>query len=71
MNGKPRFIWEAVDVGTRFKGLERPVIILWALDDCTAVRDRETLYVGMSRAKSILHVCATREACNRVLSTPE
>jgi len=57
-----------VDTVARFKGLERPVIILWALDDCTPGRDRETLYVGMSRAKSVLYICATREACSRALS---
>jgi hypothetical protein len=39
-----------VDTVARFKGLERDVIILWAFDDCSVVRDRETLYVGMSRA---------------------
>jgi hypothetical protein len=57
----------SVDTVARFKGLERAVIILWALDTCDVSRDRETLYVGMSRAKSVLFVCGTREACDRIL----
>lgn len=57
-----------VDTVARFKGLERAVIICWAFDSCDVDRDRETLYVGMSRAKSALFVCGTNEACDRVLS---
>lgn len=57
-----------VDTVARFKGLERDVIILWAFEDCSADRDRETLYVGMSRAKSVLYLCGSREACRTVLS---
>src|SRR3546814_10811993 len=41
-----------VDTVARFKGLERAIIILWGLDNSDPQRDRETLYVGMSRAKS-------------------
>lgn len=57
-----------VDTVARFKGLERAVVILWAFDSCDIGRDRETLYVGMSRAKSVLFVCGTREACDRILA---
>lgn len=56
-----------VETVARFKGLERSVIILWAFDAADAARDRETLYVGMSRAKSVLYVCGTRDACERIL----
>src|SRR3546814_3045172 len=48
-----------VDTVARFKGLERAIIILWGLDNSDPQRDRETLYVGMSRAKSILYLCGT------------
>ncbi|MBG6118672.1 MULTISPECIES: nuclease-related domain-containing DEAD/DEAH box helicase [unclassified Sphingobium] len=58
-----------VDSVAKFKGLERPIIILWGLDACDPVADRETLYVGMSRAKSLLFVCGTVAACGRALST--
>jgi hypothetical protein len=57
-----------VDTVARFKGLERAVIILWAFDECTPEADRETLYVAMSRAKSVLYLCGSREACERLSS---
>lgn len=60
-----------VDSVAKFKGLERPIIILWGLDTCDPVADRETLYVGMSRAKSLLFLCGTVAACGRALSTAE
>lgn len=56
-----------VDTVARFKGLERAVVILWAFDSCDVGTDRETLYVGMSRAKSVLYLCGSREACDRIL----
>jgi superfamily I DNA and RNA helicase len=56
-----------VDTVARFKGLESAVVILWAFDRCDVGQDRETLYVGMSRAKSVLIVCGTGEACDRIL----
>ncbi len=55
-----------VDTVARFKGLERGVIILWAFDGPSLSADRETFYVGMSRAKSVLYLCGTRTACNRL-----
>lgn len=58
-----------VDSVAKFKGLERPIIILWGLDACDPVADREILYVGMSRAKSLLFLCGTVAACGRALST--
>lgn len=56
-----------VDTVARFKGLERGVIILWAFDRSSLSADRETFYVGMSRAKSVLYLCGTRTACDRLL----
>lgn len=55
-----------VDTVARFKGLERGVIILWAFDRPSLTADRETLYVGMSRAKSVLYLCGTRAGCDRI-----
>ncbi|PWW03827.1 superfamily I DNA and RNA helicase [Hoeflea marina] len=57
-----------VDTVARFKGLERAVVILWAFDRCDVGKDRETLYVGMSRAKSLLYVVGSREACDHILA---
>ncbi|WP_417688998.1 NERD domain-containing protein [Roseibium sp.] len=53
----------------RFKGLERPIIVLWAIDDLSVDRDRESYYVGMSRAKSALYLCGSRETCERILQS--
>lgn len=58
-----------VDTVAKFKGLERSIIILWGFDGCDPVADRETLYVGMSRAKSLLFLCGTVAACGWALST--
>lgn len=60
-----------VDTVRRFKGLERQVIILWGLDDADTERDRETLYVGMSRATSVLYLVGEKHACARVLGMGE
>ena len=55
-----------LDTVRRFKGLERPVIILWGFEDSDPARDRETIYVGMSRATSALYLVGTKEACSRI-----
>ncbi|MEB3415013.1 ATP-binding domain-containing protein [Alteriqipengyuania sp. WL0013] len=57
-----------VDTVARFKGLERDIVILWAFDDLSAEHDRETFYVGMSRAKSSLYLCGDRARCDKLLS---
>ena len=56
-----------LDTVARFKGLERDVVVLWGFDRADATRDRETLYVGMSRAKAALYLCGSRDACSRLL----
>ncbi|MEP1213500.1 MAG: NERD domain-containing protein [Marinobacter sp.] len=43
----------------RFKGLESSVVILWGLDTADLSSNRELLYVGMSRAKSLLIISAS------------
>lgn len=52
----------------RFKGLESEVVILWGLDDLPSDERRETLYVGLSRAKSILAFCGRPKTCSDVLA---
>jgi hypothetical protein len=56
-----------VDSVARFKGLERAIVVLWAFGGCDPDADRETLYVGMSRAKSVLYLSGARTDCNRIL----
>ncbi len=52
-----------IDTIQRFKGLESPVVILWGLDTIDVTRSEELLYVGMSRAKSLLVLVARSETC--------
>ncbi len=52
-----------IDTIQRFKGLESPVVILWGLDTIDLARSEELLYVGMSRAKSLLLLVARSETC--------
>jgi len=52
-----------IDTIQRFKGLESPVVILWGLDTIDPTRSKELLYVGMSRAKSLLVVVGTAATC--------
>lgn len=53
-----------VDTVHRFKGLETAIEFLWGFDQLDAATDRETLYVGVSRAKSRLYLCGTELACS-------
>jgi hypothetical protein len=57
-----------MDTVSRFKGLESPIVILWGIDEVDPRRDRELLYVGLSRAKSRLYLVGTESSCERVLS---
>lgn len=48
-----------VDTVQRFKGLESSVIVLWGVDAIDVRERQELLYVGMSRAKSVLILVGT------------
>lgn len=50
-----------VDTVSRFKGLESPIVILWLGSESLLTENRETLYVGLSRAKHLLHVIGDEE----------
>jgi superfamily I DNA/RNA helicase len=52
----------------RFKGLEGDVLILWGLDNLPSEERRGSLYVGISRAKSILALCGKGGSCSDVLT---
>ena len=58
----------AVETVARFKGLEGEVLVLWGLDDLPASERRGTLYVGISRAKSILALCGSEASCNEIMT---
>ena len=57
-----------IDTIQRFKGLESPIVILWGLDTIDLTKSAELLYVGMSRAKSLLLIAGTSSTCNRFLN---
>ncbi|RLK08426.1 nuclease-related domain-containing DEAD/DEAH box helicase [Ruegeria conchae] len=56
-----------VETVARFKGLEGEVLVLWGLDELPRNERRGTLYVGISRAKSILALCGRDAICSDVL----
>lgn len=51
-----------VDTVSRFKGLESPVVILWLGDETVTAEEWEVVYVGTTRAKSLLHVVGSTRA---------
>lgn len=55
-----------MDTIQRFKGLESPVVILWGLDNVDLGRRQELLYVGMTRAKSLLIIVGREATCDRL-----
>lgn len=60
-----------IDTIQRFKGLESPIVVLWGLDTIDLARSEELLYVGMSRAKSLLIVVGTAATCAAFQGEPE
>lgn len=62
-----RVLFESV---TRFKGLERDVVILTRLDEVEYVEYAPMLYVGASRARSLLIVIGDQETLARFGATP-
>ena len=50
----------------RFKGLERPVIVLTGIDDLPATEETALLYCGLSRARVHLVIVATEATMERV-----
>jgi superfamily I DNA/RNA helicase len=61
-----------IETVRRFKGLESPIVILWGLDtlDLDSIESKKSLYVGMSRAKSILIVVGTPDTCKAIRDYP-
>jgi superfamily I DNA and RNA helicase len=51
-----------VDTVGRFKGLEAPAVILWLGDETVAAEEWEVVYVGTTRAKSILYIVGSTRA---------
>jgi superfamily I DNA and RNA helicase len=49
-----------VDTVKRFKGLEAEAVVLWVGDEVTDEEQWETLYVGTTRAKSLLSIVGSK-----------
>ena len=57
-----------VNTVARFKGLESPVVMLWIGEEVSAAAEGETVYVGTSRAKYLMHVVGSAKACTGLFS---
>ena len=55
-----------LDTVKRFKGLEAAIVFLWGLDTLDLNRGKELLYVGLSRARSVVYVVSTSDVCHEV-----
>ena len=55
------------DTVRRFKGLEAGIVFLWGVDGINPDIDREVVYIGTSRAKSVLYLVGSDTACERIL----
>lgn len=60
-----------IDTIQRFKGLESPIVIIWGLDTLDLTQFSELLYVGMSRAKSLLVIVAKADTCSKISASSD
>jgi superfamily I DNA and RNA helicase len=56
-----------LDTVQRFKGLEAGVLYVWGADQFDRERDKELLYVTITRAKSRLFLVGELRGCQSVL----
>ena len=55
-----------VDTVARFKGLESQAVVLWLGDEVVNEEQWETVYVGSTRAKSLLCIVGSPHALKRL-----
>lgn len=55
-----------VDTVSRFKGLESHAVVLWVGDEVVDEERKETMYVGVTRAKSLLAVVGSNRALKKL-----
>jgi len=60
-----------VDTVQRFKGLEASIIYFWGADQMDRERDKELLYVTLTRAKSRLYLVGELLGCQSIVSVEE
>lgn len=51
-----------IDTVARFKGLEAQAVVLWIGDEIVTGKEWETLYVGTTRAKTLLAIVASKDS---------
>lgn len=78
LGGKSRWSIEVHDPASvvmetvkRFKGLEATIVFLWLSPIPADVDDREGLYVGLSRAKSLVYLVGTESGCADVVMSTD
>lgn len=59
-----------VDTVARFKGLEAQAVVLWVGDDVVDDAHWETLYVGTTRAKSLLNIVGSMKVVKALRARP-
>ena len=59
-----------VDTVARFKGLEAQAVVLWVGDEVVDEAQWETLYVGSTRAKSLLNIVGSPKAVKELRTHP-
>ena len=64
VHGKAKCV--LVDTVARFKGLEAQAVVLWVGDDPVDEVNWETLYVGTTRAKSLLAVVGAQRSVQAI-----
>ena len=56
-----------VDTAQRFKGLEANIVYLWGADELDREKDKELLYVTITRAKSRMFLVGELRGCQSVI----
>lgn len=56
-----------VDTAQRFKGLEAAIVYLWGADEFDREKDKELLYVTLTRAKSRLFLVGEHRGCQPII----
>ena len=69
IEGKKREGSVLVDTVKRFKGLESYIVFLWGLDRLDLDVENELIYVGLSRAKSLVYVVSNVEMLEKIADT--
>jgi hypothetical protein len=62
VHGKAKCV--LVDTVARFKGLEAQAVVLWIGNEVVTEENWETMYVGMTLAKTLLAVVGSQDALN-------